>query len=152
MFIENRKEIRAVLDTLGTFDEPIYIEEFSGSSYFQIFVIGRNTIGLRRKIREKSNMYLGGGKIVSSGIPGEVRKLASHSAEALKSDFCRVDIAENRVVNISLAPPLTEVENTLNIDLSSKLLEFIKHSAAKRKAPILERIFSEISEINWPRF
>jgi len=147
MFANNNTELRAMLDTLETFKDTIYIEEYLNTSYLQIYVIGDDVFGLKRKPVKKPDIFFGEGKMMGCKISDKIKNAAIKTAKIIGTEFARVDMIGEKILNIDLSPPVKDVEKVINMDIISRLLEFIKYSAQRDKSSLFERFLIDIKSL-----
>ncbi len=139
MFANSEKEARAMLDTLKTFDTPIYIEDYFDSDYYQLLVVENRIItAIKRKPEEKRDMFFGNGKIYRTTAPSDVKKLAIDSAEAMKTSIASVNIVEKprKIIGIDLCPNIETFVPYTKLDIYRELLEFVYESEKSKEKPI----------------
>ncbi len=138
-FANTAKEAKTILDTLGTFRKPIYLEEFFESSYIQAYVVAGHVIAAVKRRPEGNDIYFGKGTPKKVHLSTGMKNLAIGAAGTVRADFAMVEmIKEPRCVfNVNICPPIMEAIKTTGIDIDQYLMEAINSMGRLEKKPEL---------------
>ncbi|MEM7826933.1 MAG: hypothetical protein QXQ40_01770 [Candidatus Aenigmatarchaeota archaeon] len=143
MLANNRIELKPIIDALES-EEPIHIEEIWLENYTQAYVVGDEVFGIKRRPKEISDILFGKGKPSECKLKPHIREIALRAAIALRTEFARVDILKDRVLNVELTPSIKKVEEIINKSIIDKLLLLIRDSVSKRRESIFDKLIDEV--------
>ncbi|MBL7160218.1 MAG: hypothetical protein ISS95_01525 [Candidatus Aenigmarchaeota archaeon] len=131
MLARNKNEAKAMMDTLESLNQSIFLEEYyTDVELLQVFVVGGKIIGTLK--RKTTDIGYRKGTVSSANPSGRIKRTAKHACKVIEADFARIDI-------LNLPDPVV-----VDVSISPLLDTFAKFS----KNRIGERIFERISYLN----
>lgn len=143
MLAETKKAAASMIGALQGLNADILVQEYieeAGGEDIRCIVLGSKVIAsMKRKAGSgefRSNLHVGG---VASKVRTtlEEKQLAIKAAKVIGLNFAGVDIMRSKngpmVIEVNSSPGLEGIEKTTNIDIASKILQFVKDNATKNK-------------------
>ncbi len=136
---ETHNSAKSVIEAFGGVKVNILVQEFikeAEGEDIRCFVIdGKVVASMRRKGADgdfRSNLHRGGSAEMIRITPEE-RSTAVRSAKILGLNVCGVDLLRSNhgpvVMEVNSSPGLEGIEKSSNIDIASKIIEFIEKNA-----------------------
>ena len=136
---ETHNSAKSVIEAFGGVKVNILVQEFikeAEGADIRCFVIdGKVVASMRRKGADgdfRSNLHRGGSAEMIKITPEE-RVTAVRSAKILGLNVCGVDLLRSNhgpvVMEVNSSPGLEGIEKSSNIDIASKIIEFIEKNA-----------------------
>lgn len=140
---ETVKSARSTIEAFRKADVNILIQEFikeSGGSDLRCFVVGGKVVAAIRRQGPpgdfRSNLHRGGTATKTKVTPLE-RSVAVRSAAILGLNVCGVDMLRTNhgplVMEINATPGLEGIEKATELDIASKIIEYIESHARKNQ-------------------
>jgi len=140
---ETKKAAESVLDAFHGLKANILIQEFikeSKGTDIRAFVVGGKVVGaMKRTGKEgefRSNLHRGG-KAEPVKLTKIERETALRAAKALGLGIAGVDmLPSNRgplIMEVNSSPGLEGIEKATNIDIASKIIEYLEKKATEKK-------------------
>lgn len=146
MLAKNATEAKALMDTLETLKQPIFLEEFyTDVNLFQIFVVGGKVIG-SLKIKAVDIGYTKG-EISQVKVSGNIRRIATHACKVLDTNLARVDILDTPepvVVDVDICPSLVKLKKISKEDIGNKIFERLNYLVRVRKGGMIVRFIEDV--------
>ncbi len=133
---ENTKAAESVINAFRSLKADIlvqqYIKESKGRD-IRCFVIGDQVVASMQRVAEegefRANIHLGG-KGEAIEITDEERALAINATKLIGLDVAGVDMVRSnsgpKILEINSSPGLEGIEKATNIDIASKMIEFLE--------------------------
>jgi ribosomal protein S6--L-glutamate ligase len=133
---ENTKAAESVINAFRSLKADIlvqqYIKESKGRD-IRCFVIGNQVVASMQRIAEegefRANIHLGG-KGEAIEITDEEREIAINATKLIGLDVAGVDMVRSnsgpKILEINSSPGLEGIEKATNIDIASKMIEFLE--------------------------
>jgi len=140
---ETRKAAEAVIEAFRGLDANILVQEFikeAGGADIRALVIGDRVVAaMKRQAREgefRSNLHRGGTAAKEKLTPEE-RSTAVRSAKAMGLNVAGVDMIRSNhgpvIMEVNSSPGLEGIETSTNVDVASKIIQFLEKNAAAGK-------------------
>ncbi len=136
MFADNMDEAKTMIDTLTSLNQLIYVEEHYTKDLIEAYVIGSEVVAsVRRKSKNREDMLYGRGKMKRVKLSKDLEDLAVSAADAVQTEFARVDLMENpqRVIGMELTPYMTRATEKTGKNIHSALVSYVEQSAGIRE-------------------
>jgi len=144
---ETKKAAESVVDAFRNLDAYFLVQEFIGEAEatdIRCIVLGEKVIASMKRTGKagdfRSNLHKGGSAEVARITPLE-RKTAVAAAKALNIRVGGVDLLRSKngpvVMEVNSSPGLKGIEESTNIDVAGKIIEYIEKNA-KPTAPNAE--------------
>jgi ribosomal protein S6--L-glutamate ligase len=135
MVFEDYETASSAIETMNSLKQQILIEEFipnPGEDYRAIVVGGEMVAAMKRVSKKgefRANIFMGGkGKYIK--LKDDMTDIALEAAAAVNSDIIAIDMIEGKdgpkVIEVNLNPGLKGIKKATNIDVSKKIISFIK--------------------------
>ncbi len=133
---ENTKAAESVINAFRSLKADIlvqqYIKESKGKD-IRCFVIGDQVVASMQRVAEegefRANIHLGG-KGEAIEITDEERELAINATKLIGLDLAGVDMVRSntgpKILEINSSPGLEGIEKVTNVDIASKMIEFLE--------------------------
>ncbi len=136
---ETKKAAQAVIEAFRGLDANILVQEFikeAGGADIRCLVVGNKVVAaMERKAPPgefRSNLHRGGTATVVK-LTAEERATARKAAKSMGLDVAGVDILRSNrgplVMEVNSSPGLEGIEQSTNIDVAGKIIEFIEKKA-----------------------
>jgi len=143
MLSDTDRAAESVIEAFGGVGSNILVQEFikeAGGEDVRCLVIGDKVVAaMLRKGQDgefRSNLHRGG-SAKSIKISPQERETAVKSAKAMGLNICGVDLLRSSrgpvVMEVNSSPGLEGIENATNIDVATKIIEFIEKNAKPGK-------------------
>jgi len=143
MLANTQSEAIAMMDTLQTLNQPIFLEELHKEDLLQVFVVRNDVIAtLKRKTSEAEYE-----KYEISKPSRAVVRVALNVCRILKTSFARIDILgtqEPVIVDVDICPLLSKIKDK---DVGDKVFKKIKALAEVEKGGIIVKFIEDVKMV-----
>lgn len=148
--VRNKTEAKGVIDTLGSLNQPILIEDMA-KELVSVYVTEPEVIAAVKKKTKETDVVFAPGELKSHKLDTETQQLALDAAKAIEAQAARVDIALGetpRVTNVELNPDLIAPSKATGADLPKKIVAGIKANyKAHKERPMLMKFFEDAQSV-----
>jgi len=149
MLAESQREAKAMLDTLESLNQPLFLEEYvTGVDLFQIYILGGEVIGTIRK--KAGEIEYGKGEYESKRVPRKIRELATSVCHSTGTKIARVDILnlpDPIVVDVNVCPYLDLLEQVSKEDVGRKVMRRVKEMTSVEKGGFLGKLIDDAAKV-----
>ncbi|MFQ5647890.1 MAG: RimK family alpha-L-glutamate ligase [Candidatus Aenigmatarchaeota archaeon] len=148
--VRNKTEAKGVIDTLGSLNQPILIEDMA-KELVSVYVTEPEVIAAVKKKTKETDVVFAPGELKNHKLDTETQQLALDAAKAIEAQAARVDIALGetpRVTNVELNPDLIAPSKATGADLPKKIVAGIKANyKAHKERPMLMKFFEDAQSV-----
>jgi ribosomal protein S6--L-glutamate ligase len=133
---ETEKAAESVIEAFRGLDANILVQEFikeAEGSDLRCFVVGDRVVAAMRRIAPRGDFRANvhrGGRMEKVRLTPEERTIAARSARELGLRVAGVDLLRSKhgpvVIEVNSSPGLQGIETTSEVDIASKILEFVE--------------------------
>ena len=140
VFADSKQSALSMMDALGRFKEPIFVEEYveGKGEDIRVYIVDYEVAGSMKRIAKegerRSNIGIGG-KGVKYEPPPEVVDLAIRSAMAMEMEICGIDIMKGPkgyvVIETNVNAQFKGLEKATRKNIARKIINFMKEKAKR---------------------
>ncbi len=142
---DTKKGAESVLDAFSGLDANLLIQEYikeARGEDLRVFVVDNKIVAsMLRKAKDgefRSNLHKGGTS-QKVKLTKEERTAAINAARVLGLGIAGVDILRSKrgplIIEVNSSPGLEGIENATNLDIASKIIEYIERNIVKKNQP-----------------
>ena len=142
VLVDSEKAAKSVLDAFYGMDVNLLVQEFieeAGGADIRAFVVNGEVVGaMKRQGAEgdfRSNLHQGG-SATSYKLTRKEKSTALAAAKAMGLGVCGVDMIPSSrgplVMEVNSSPGLEGIEKSTNIDIASKVMDYIEQNATPK--------------------
>jgi len=148
--VRNTTEAKGVIDTLGSLNQPILIEDMV-KEIVSVYVAEPEVLAAVKKKTKEADAVFASGELRNQKLDGETEQLALDAAKAIEAQVARIDIALGKVpkvANVELNPNLIAPSKVTGVDLPKKIISAVKANyRAHRERPMLMKFFEDAQSV-----
>ena len=143
---ENKKAAVSVIEAFNGLRARVIVQEFikeAGGADIRAFVVDGEVVGaMKRQAKEgefRSNLHRGGTSSIVR-LKRTEKSAAVNAAKKLGLGVAGVDMLQSSrgplILEVNSSPGLEGIENATNLDIASKIIEYLERNARQRKRRI----------------